>query len=77
MPKLVPTDWRTLVKIFKADGFTEKPSTGGSHVVLEKPGVPRPIVIPRYKEVGRDIIGANMRTAGMDRNKYFKLLAKV
>lgn len=77
MPKLVPTDWRTLVKIFKADGFIEKPSTGGSHVTLEKPGVPRPIVIPRYSELGLDIIQSNMRTAGMDRKKYFKLLAKV
>ena len=49
----------------------------GSHVALTKPGVLRPVVIPKYDEVGLDIIRANMRTAGMSRTRYLELLARV
>ena len=76
MVKLAPTDWRTLVKIFEADGFTQDRTTG-SHIVLNKPGVLRPVIIPRYAEIGLDIIQSNMRTAGMSRTRYFSLLKKI
>ena len=76
MVKLTPTDWRTLVKIFEADGFTQDRTTG-SHVVLSKAGVLRPVIIPRYAEIGLDIIQSNMRTAGMTRTRYFSLLNKI
>ena len=66
MSRLTPTDWRTLVRVFEADGFTRDRTTG-SHVVFSKPGVARPIVIPKYADIGLDIIGNNMRTAGMPR----------
>ena len=74
--KLALTDWRTLVKIFKADGFTQDRTTG-SHVVLSKPGVLRPVIAPRYAEIGLDINRSNMRTAGMSRTRYFSLLKKI
>ena len=73
MPKLTPLDWQTLVRIFEADGF-EVDRRKGSHVILSKPGVARPIVIPMYSDVGVDIIRGNMRTAGMSRARFFKLL---
>ncbi len=76
MVKLAPTDWRTLVRIFEADGFTQDRTTG-SHVVLSKPGVLRPVIVPKYAEVGLDIIRSNMRTAGMSRSRYFSLLEKI
>jgi hypothetical protein len=44
--------------------------------VGEKPGVPRPVVIPEYREIALDIIRANMRTAGMSRERYLELLEK-
>jgi predicted RNA binding protein YcfA (HicA-like mRNA interferase family) len=75
MPRLAPTDWQTQVRIFKADRFNEDRITG-SHVVLTKPGVLRPVIIPKYDEVGIDIIKNNMRTAGMSRERYFELLEK-
>ena len=74
--KLTPTDWRTLVRIFEADGFTQERTTG-SHVVLSKSGVLRPVIVPKYTEVGLDIIRSNMRTAGMLRSRYFSLLKKI
>ena len=76
MVKLTPTDWRTLVRIFEADGFTQDRTTG-SHVVLSKPGALRPVIVPKYAEVGLDVIRSNMRTAGMSRSRYFSLLEKI
>ena len=67
MSRLAPTDWRTLVRIFQADGFTRDRTTG-SHVVLSKPGIARPVNTPKYARVGLDIIKNNMRTAGMPRD---------
>ena len=76
MSRVTPTDWRTLVKVFEAAGFTTD-RIAGSHIVMTKPGVARPVVIPRYAEVGRDIILSNMRTAGISRERYFQLLKAV
>lgn len=75
-PKITPVDWQTLVKIFEADGFTQD-GTKGSHIRLVKPGVLRPVIIPKYDEIGLDIITSNMRTAGMSRERYFALLDQV
>ena len=73
MSRLAPADWRTLVRVFEADGFTQDRTTG-SHVVLTRPGIARPVIIPKYSEVGLDIIRNNMRTAGMSRERYLELL---
>ena len=43
---------------------------------LEKPGVARPLIVPRYDEVGRDIIAGLIRTAGISREAFFALLEK-
>ena len=73
MAKLTPPNWQTLVRIFKADGF-ENSRQEGSHIVMTKPGVDRPIVIPKYAEIALHIVKNNMRTAGMSRERYFELL---
>jgi len=41
---------------------------------MNKPGVDRPLVIPKYERVNVDIIEANLRTAKMSREEYFDLL---
>ncbi len=73
MPRLTPVSWKTLVCIFEKDGFVFE-REGKKHLVYSKPGVLRPVIIPKYDEVGLDIIKANMRTAGMSRDRYFELL---
>ena len=40
-------------------------------------GQKEPIVIPEYDEIDVEIIKNNMRTAGMSREEYFKLLKKI
>lgn len=76
MPRLAPTDWQTQVKIFEKDGFTID-RTKGDHIAMTKPGILRPVIIPKYSEIGRDIIKSNMKTAGMSRDRYFELLSQI
>jgi len=74
-PRITPTNWKILEKIFIADGFVYK-RTKGDHRLYEKKGIARPVVIPMYDEVDDDIIHSNMRTAKMSRDRYLKLLNK-
>jgi predicted RNA binding protein YcfA (HicA-like mRNA interferase family) len=62
-----------LVNVFIRAGF-EKERETGSHIVFTKPGVLRPVIIPKYNDVGVEIIQRNLRTANMSREEYFKLL---
>ena len=75
MPRLTPTDWRVLERIFVADGWTHCRSKG-SHRSYTKPGYDRPVIIPMYRECGLDIIKSNIRTARMSMDRYFELLAR-
>jgi hypothetical protein len=55
--------------------FEKRNRKGTGHWVGEKQGVLRPVIIPEYDSVGMDIIFSNMRTAGMTRERFLKLLA--
>jgi len=48
--------------------------TEGDHLMYVKAGVRRPLVIPMYRAVPVFIIKNLLRTSGMNREKYFKLL---
>lgn len=76
MSRLVPQHWKTLKRVFELDGFREE-RTSGDHICMAKAGVARPVVIPKYRAVGPDIIHANLRTAGLTRERYLKLLSRV
>lgn len=75
MPKLSPIPYQRLIKVFEADGFRHD-RTEGDHMMFMKPGVIRPVVVPKYASVPVFIIKNNLRTAGMSRDRYFKLLAQ-
>jgi predicted RNA binding protein YcfA (HicA-like mRNA interferase family) len=74
MPKLGPVSYRQLVRVFEADGF-RCIREEGDHLVFTKPGVIRPVVIPKYASVPVFIIKNNLRTSGMSRERYFELLS--
>jgi predicted RNA binding protein YcfA (HicA-like mRNA interferase family) len=76
MPKIVPVDWRTLEKIFLREGFQFRRQEG-SHRAYVKAGIVRPVIIPTYAEVPVFIIRNNLKTAGLSRDDYFKLLNAV
>jgi predicted RNA binding protein YcfA (HicA-like mRNA interferase family) len=77
LPKLVSVDYRTLIRIFELDGFSVSRQRG-DHVVMVKPGVPRPVVIKTSPhQVPVTHIRTNLTTAGMSRERYFELLEHV
>ena len=73
MPRITPTHWKSLEKVFLAAGFRFARQKG-SHRSYTKPGILRPVVIPTYDEVPVAIIRKNLRTAGIARDEYFRLL---
>jgi len=75
MPKITPINWKALEKIFLVCGFRFARQEG-SHRSYVKPGIRRPLVIPTYDEVPVSIIRNNLKTAGISREEYFRLLQK-
>lgn len=73
MPRIVPIHYKKLVKVFQKEGFRIIRQKG-DHLVLFKPGISRPIVIPKCKEIPVFVIRNNLRAAGLSREKYFQLL---
>jgi len=76
MPRFTPEHWRKLEAVFVAAGFRFARQEG-SHRSYVKVGVARPVVIPAYKQVPVFIIRNNLKTAGLSRDEYFRLLAHV
>ena len=75
MPKITPIHWRTLEKVFLAAGFRFARQQG-SHRSYVKAGVLRPVVVPTYDEVPVAIIHNNLKTSGISREEYFRLIEK-
>lgn len=75
MPRITPISWQRLEKVFLAAGF-EFARQEGSHRSYTKPGILRPVVIPTYDEISVSIISTNLKTAGISREEYFRLLAE-
>jgi len=76
MPRIVPVPCQTPVRVFEIEGFVfvrEK----GDHMIFTKPGILRPLVVPRYDAVPVFIIKNLLRTARMDRERYFELLQRI
>jgi predicted RNA binding protein YcfA (HicA-like mRNA interferase family) len=72
--RIVPVRYRTRVRVFEREGFSIS-RTKGDHIVMTKPGIRRPVVIPSSpRMVEPMLILSNMRTAGMSRQRYFQLL---
>jgi predicted RNA binding protein YcfA (HicA-like mRNA interferase family) len=71
---MTPLPWRTLERVFLAAGFVFARQEG-SHRTYVKPGLSRPVVIPTYNEIPISIIRNNLRTAGLSRDEFFRLLA--
>ncbi|RLB75329.1 MAG: hypothetical protein DRH24_19775 [Deltaproteobacteria bacterium] len=75
MPRITPLHWKTLECIFLKDGFVYE-RTRGDHNCYSKSGCSRPVVIPKYSEVGVFIIQNNIKSANMSRERFFELLNK-
>ncbi len=76
MERITPIPAKRLRKVFERAGFRCVRSEG-DHFVYTKMGVIRPIAIPDWPEVPVFIIKNNLRSAGLSREEYFKLLESV
>ena len=76
MPRIIPIDWKRLVRIFEMFGCRYKRKEG-SHHILTYSGAKRVVVIPEYKEIDVEIIKNNMRIVNMSREEYFNLLKRI
>ena len=74
--KIKPTHYQVQVKIFEMAGCLYV-RTKGDHLIYQYPGVVRPVIIPKYKEVPTFVIKNNMRVIEMSRETYLKLLERV
>lgn len=74
MPRITPLHWKVLECVFQFCGFAFVRQSA-SHRVYEKEGVLRPIIIPIYQDVSPDITTGLIRTAGISRTEFFRLLA--
>jgi predicted RNA binding protein YcfA (HicA-like mRNA interferase family) len=75
MPRIAPVDWKTLECVFLRAGFRFD-TQEGSHRTYRRPGTARPVVIPAYREIPVFVIMNNLKTAGLARSDYFRLLAE-
>jgi predicted RNA binding protein YcfA (HicA-like mRNA interferase family) len=73
MPRLTPVHYQSLIRVFRKAGFSVDRQES-SHIMMIKNGIPRPLVIPTYTEVQISIIKGLLRSAGMSREEYFRLL---
>lgn len=71
--RLTPLSWREVICVFEQLGYRQA-GQKGSHIKLEKPGVARPLIVPRYAEIRLDILHGLIRTAGISREAFQKLL---
>ena len=68
--------WKELRDVCKLLGCVEA-RTKGDHLVMNKPGMARPVVIKMDKELGEDIIRTNMHTLGVTRKEFENYLNRV
>ena len=68
-----PVDWKALVKLAKSEGCVFDRQRG-SHYIMTKTGLSRPIVIPKRNGLKEDIVLSVGRTLGLDRKQIEKRL---
>jgi predicted RNA binding protein YcfA (HicA-like mRNA interferase family) len=73
MSRLTPKHSQTLIKAFRRAGFQITRQTG-SHIIMKKAGIIRPLVIQEGPDVPVTHIKDLLQTAGISRSEFFDLL---
>ena len=76
MPRIVPIPYQKLVRVLEAEGFAFVRERG-DHMIFSKPGILRPLVVPRYDALPVFIIKNVLRTAQISRERYLELLSRI
>ena len=76
MSRIAPIHYRRVVRILEHEDFALARERG-DHMVFTKPGINRPVVVPRYDPLPVFIIKNVLRTARIPRERYLELLEQV
>lgn len=49
----------------------------GDHLAMSRPGLARPVIIKMDSDLGEDVVRTNLRTLGVSRGEFERLLAQV
>ncbi|VVA44394.1 conserved hypothetical protein [Candidatus Roizmanbacteria bacterium] len=71
--KINPVDYKRLCRVFEKLGWVFVRQKG-DHLIYEKQGFTRPVVIPMYRTIPVFIIKNNLRTAKISREEYLLIL---
>ena len=76
MSRITPINYRKLIKVFEFWGFYCDRQEG-DHLIYIKKGTKRPVVIPAYSDVAVFIIKNNLKSSGISREEYLRILKRV
>ncbi len=76
MPHLTPIHYGKFCKFLEYIGCEFKRKKG-SHLIYTRHDLSRPIVIPEHKHLSLIVITGNLKTLGISKEKYLKLLEKI
>jgi len=65
--------WRELVKACEGEGC-QFDRQRGDHYIMTKPGLSRPVVIPRKRDLKEDIVLSIAKTLGLTRKQILERL---
>ena len=63
-----PVSWQELVKLCESEGCV-RDREKGDHYIMTRPGLHRPVVIPKKRDLREDIVLSVGRTLGLDRKE--------
>jgi predicted RNA binding protein YcfA (HicA-like mRNA interferase family) len=70
-----PVDWKELVTLREAEGC-QLDRERGDHYIMTKPGLARPVVIPKKKDLTEDISLSIGRTLGLSKKQLEQKLIR-
>ncbi|MEK7117807.1 MAG: type II toxin-antitoxin system HicA family toxin [Patescibacteria group bacterium] len=76
MPKIGNINWQKFEKFLFTVGCQFKREKG-DHRIYRKHGIKRPVVVPRDKILPEFIILKNLRTLGISREEYLKIIQRI
>ena len=76
MRELGDISWKQFEKFLLREGYQFK-SVEGGHSKYKKPGLARPVIVPRHKKIPEFVIMTNLRTMGMTKEYFVKKMKKV
>lgn len=76
MPKISRIHWKKFEKFLFKIGCVFK-RQAGDHLIYWKSGIKRPLVVPKITDIPEMVVLNNLKTLGVSREEYFKIIEKI